>query len=83
MANLSPNLVNGLPTPTNMFGIDSVNISYSNLNKISKSFHLTSTSFEIVLNLLQEINTAKAAGIDKIGGRFLKDGSPVLANPIK
>ena len=82
-ANLSTNLVNGLPNPANMFGIDSVNTYYSNLNLISKSFHLTPTSFEIVLKLLQEINPAKSAGIDKIGGRFLKDGAPVLANPIK
>ena len=34
-------------------------------------------SFGIVLNILQEINPAKAAGIDKIGGRFLQDGAPV------
>ena len=77
-ANLSANLVNG-----NVFGIDSVNTYYSNLNLMSKSFHLTPTSFEIVLKLLQEINPAKAAGTDKIGGRFLKDGAPVLVNPIK
>ena len=82
-ANLSTNLVNGIPTPTNMLGIDSVNTCYSNLNLISKSFHLTPTSFEIVLKLLQKINPAKAAGIDKIGGRFLQDGAPVLANPIR
>ena len=66
-----------------MFGIDAVNTYYSNLNLRSKSFHLTLTSFEIVLILLQEIIPAKAAGIDKFGGRFLKDGAPVLANPIK
>ena len=83
LANPSTNLVNNLPTPTNIFGIDGVNTYYSNLNLRSKSFHLTPTSFEIVLKLLEEINPAKAVGIDKIGGRFLKDGAAVLGNPIK
>ena len=70
------------PTTTNMFGIDIVNGYYSNPNLISKSFHLTPTSFEIVLKLLQEMNLQKT-GIYKIDGMFLKDGAPVLANPIK
>ena len=30
------------------------------------------TSHKVVLNLIEEINPAKSAGIDKIGGRFLK-----------
>ena len=41
------------------------------------------TSHEIVLKILDDINPTKAVGVDKIGGRFLKDGATVLANPIK
>ena len=35
-----------------------------------------------VLEILQFINISKAAGIDKILGRFLKDGANILAKPI-
>ena len=55
-ASVSTNLVNGLPTPANMFRVDKCITYYTNLNLFSKSFHLTPTSFEIVLKLLQEIN---------------------------
>ena len=41
------------------------------------------TAHEVVLKLIEEINPSKAAGIDKIGGRFLKDGATALASPIK
>ena len=41
------------------------------------------TSHKVVLKLTEEINPAKSAGIDKIGGRFLKDGATALASPIK
>ena len=33
-------------------------------------------------NLLKSCNVKKAAGIDNISGRFLKDGADVLALPI-
>ena len=35
-----------------------------------------------VLEVLQFIDISKAAGIDKISGRFLKDGANILAKPI-
>ena len=35
-----------------------------------------------VLEILQCIDASKAAGIDKISGRFLKDGANVLAKPM-
>ena len=41
------------------------------------------TSHKVVLKLIEEINPAKSDGIDKIGGRFLKDGATSLASPIK
>ena len=37
------------------------------------NFHLQPASHEVVLKLIEEINPAKAAVIDKIGGRSLKD----------
>ena len=40
-------------------------------------------SHKVILNLIEEINPAKAGGIDKIGSGFLKDGATALASPIK
>ena len=82
-ANLAKNLVDNLPAPTGLFGIDSVTTYYGNLNLPAEKFHLKPTSHEIVLKLLEDINPAKSIGIDKIEGRFLKDGATVLAAPIK
>ena len=80
---LSTNLVNKLPTPTNIFGMDSVRRYYSDLNLENQNFYLKPTNHEIILKLLEEINPAKSAGIDQIGGRFLRDGATTLASPIK
>ena len=40
------------------------------------------TTEKKVLEVLQFIDISKAAGIDKISGRFLKDGANILAKPI-
>ena len=63
--------------------MDSVRANYSSLNLRNKNFHLQSTSHEVVLKLIEEINPAEAAGIDKIGGRFLIDGATAFVSPIK
>ena len=81
-ANLSTNLVKELPTPTNIFGIDSVQKYYSNSNLQHKHFSLQPTTNEVVSKLLEDINPSKAVGIDNIGGRFLRDGASVLKDPI-
>ena len=39
-------------------------------------------SEEIVLKLLKDIGENKAAGLDNLSGKFLKDGATVLAEPI-
>ena len=31
---------------------------------------------------MQDIKSSKAAGIDKLSGRFLKDGADILAKPV-
>ena len=38
------------------------------------------TEKDYVLKVLRDINTSKAAGIDRLPVRFLKDGTDVLAN---
>ena len=47
-----------------------------------KSFSFSRIDEEIILKLLQETNPSKAAGIDGLAGKFLKDGAPYLSSPI-
>ena len=43
---------------------------------------LSETSPEKILSILKGLNPSKAAGIDNLSGKFLKDGAHVLARPI-
>ena len=47
-----------------------------------KSFHLSETTEERVLNIMQYIEISKAGGVDKFSGTFLKDGAEILAKSI-
>ena len=46
------------------------------------SFNLATVSENTILNILKNTNVSKAAGLDNLSGRFLKDGAEVLAKPI-
>ena len=52
------------------------------LKKTLSRKHFTKVSENTISNFLKEIKTNKATGIDNLSGRFLKDGSKVLATPI-
>ena len=58
--------------------------SYYDNNAVSKdlNFQLSETSPEKILTILKGLNPSKAAGIDNLSGKFLKDGAHVLARPI-
>ena len=43
---------------------------------------MSNTSEEKVLKIMTNIESSKAAGVDKLSGRFLKDGSNILEKPI-
>ena len=47
---------------------------------MTTKFDLLLTEKDYVLKVLRDINTSKAAGIDRLPVRFLKDGTDVLAN---
>ena len=49
---------------------------------ISDDFCLSNTSEEKVLKIMTNIESSKAAGVDKLPNRFLKDGTNILAKPI-
>ena len=70
-----------LPPSPNKYGINSVKIVYKILN-ITTKFQLKKTTECIVLKLLKNIDISKAAGVDNLPGRFLKDCAVILAKPV-
>ena len=81
-SNLASNLVAKLPIPTNKFGMETVKGYYKDKNLEKANFTFKPTNTNIVLKLLEDINPTKAAGIDNLAGKFLRDGAPILATPI-
>ena len=81
-SNLAQNLIEKLPTGPNKFDINSVREFYKPLNLEENPFHFTKVSENTISDFLKELKTNKATGIDNLSGRFLKDGSKVLATPI-
>ena len=70
-----------LPNPSNKYGVLSVAQYYGHLG-LTKTSDLLPTEKDYVLKILRDINTSKAAGIDRLPGRFLKDCTDVLAKPV-
>ena len=71
-----------MPTGPNKFDINSVREFYKPLNLKADPFHFTKVSEKTISDFLKELRTNKATGIDNLSGRFLKEGSKVLATPI-
>ena len=81
--NLASDLVAKLPPPSNDFGISSVRNYYQNmLDPLPNKFNFSNVTEDFVLKLLKDMNIDKAAGIDNLSGKFLKDGANILAKPI-
>ena len=80
--NLSTDLVNKLPQPTNKFGMDSIRKYYNRLGLQNENFKFDPVTETMVHLLLENINPDKAVGVDNMAGRFLKDGSNILKGPI-
>ena len=69
-----------LPNPSNKYGVLLVAQYYSHFG-LTKKFELIPTEKDI-FKILRDIDTSKAAGIDRLPERFLKDGANVLAKPV-
>ena len=80
-SNLVENLVSQLPNPSNKHGVLSI-AQYYNHSGLTKKFELLPTGKYYILKILRDIDTSKAAGIDRLPGRFRKDGADVLAKPV-
>ena len=52
------------------------------LDLLLNKFNFSNVTEDFVLQLLKDMNIDKAAGIDNLSGKFLKDGANILAKPI-
>ena len=80
-SNLAKSLLIKLPSPPDKYNLQSV-IRYYSSFMISDDFWLSNTSEEKVLKIMTNIEISKAAEVDKLSGRFLKDGANILAKSI-
>ena len=67
--------------PPNWYTINFVSGCYEKLS-LSKNFKLDSITEDCLLKLLKNVEVTKAAGINQVSGKFLKDGAWILAKPI-
>ena len=70
-----------LPKSPNRYTIKLVSDYYEKLSSL-ENFELVSITKGSMFNTLKNVEVTKAAGIDKISGKFLKDGVRILAKPI-
>ena len=70
-----------LPNPSNKYGVHSIAQYYSHL-ELTRKFNLLPTKKDYVLKILRDVDTSKAAGIDRLPGRYLQDGANVLVKPV-
>ena len=78
-SNLANDLVQKLPGAAKKFGNKPVEDYYNdmfNLNPNKLNFHTIQTRY--ISDLLKNCDINKAAGIDDLSGRFLKDGANIL-----
>ena len=81
--NLGSDLAAKLPPPSNKLEISSVRNYYQNiLYLLPSKFKFSNVTEDFVLKLLKDMNIDKAAGIDNLFGKYLKDGANILAKPI-
>ena len=80
-SNLAKSFIDKLLDPSNKYNLESVFLYYSNF-AIPELFHIKSTLEEKVFKIIKNIEICKASGIDKLPGRFLKDGTKILSMPI-
>ena len=70
-----------LPAAPKKFDKSSLKSYYEKFKLENNDFKFSYVSEETVLKYLQDVDPSKAAGIDGIPGRFLKDGADILVNP--
>ena len=74
-------LLKKLPKSPNKFALNTVFQHYKGIIQ-SDSFNLATVSESTILTILKNTKVSKAAALDNLSGRFLKDGAKVLGKPI-
>ena len=80
-SNLAESFLAKLPDPSNKYNLEYIFLDQSNF-AIPEVFHIKSTSEEKVFKIMKNIEISKAAGIDRLPGWFLIDGTEILSKPI-
>ena len=75
-------MVSKLPPSPNAFTESKVASYYDDIKFKDLNFECSETSSEKVLDILKGLNPSKAADIDNLSGKFLKDSTNILARPI-
>ena len=70
-----------LHSSPNVFTESTVASYYDDIKFKDLNFEFSETSPEKILNILKDLNPSKAAAIDNLSGKFLKDGANILARP--
>ena len=78
---MAGNLLAKLPKAPNRYTIKFVSDYYKKLS-LSENFKLNSATEGYLFKLLKNLEVTKAAGIEQISGKFLKDRARILAIPI-
>ena len=80
--NFASNLVAKLPPRSKRFGLDTVCNYYQDiLGQLPSKFKFSNVTEDLVPQLLKDMNIGKAAVIDNLSGKILKDGGKILAKP--
>ena len=80
-SNLAKSFLDKLPDPSNKYNLESVFLYYLNF-ALPELFHIKSTSEKKVFKIMENIDISKTSDIDKLPGRFLKDGAKILSKSI-
>ena len=81
-SNLAQNWVSKLTLSPDVFIESKVAYCCDNIKFKDLNFESSEASPEKILNILKVLNPSKAADIDNLSGKFLKDGADILARPI-
>ena len=80
-SNFARNLLEKLLKPPNKFTLNTIFQHYKGIIQ-SDFFNLATVSENTILTILKNTKVSKAAGLDNLSGRFLKDSANILAKPI-
>ena len=80
---LADDLLAMVPPTSSRFDLPSVRQYYEGILELPNSkFELNFLSEKTVLKLFKDLDENKALGLDNLSGKFLKDGTTLIAKPI-